>query len=130
MALTGDDINAIHTVLSTYGHIVDDHDWERGHEVFADDFVFDRSSFGQPDLNGLADIQATFLGRNMYAHFTGNVTLQEQPDGTVRAHSKFIGFPNEGQPVTGDYDDILVKTAVGWRLQRRSATVRQRKFFE
>lgn len=130
MTLTAEDINAIHTVLSTYGHIVDDHDWERGHEVFAEDFVFDRSAFGLPDLHGLEDIVATFLGRNMYAHFTGNVTLAEQDDGTVRAHSKFIGFPNEAPPVTGDYHDILVKTDAGWRLQRRSADVRQRKFFD
>lgn len=130
MALTADDILEIHNVLATYGHVVDDHDWERGHEVFAEDFVFDRSAFGQADLNGLKDIVATFLGRNMYAHFTGNVTMEAQADGTVRAHSKFISFPNEGQPVTGDYDDILVRTDAGWRLQRRSASVRQRKFFD
>lgn len=130
MTLTSDDILAIHALLADYGHIVDDHDWDRAHEVFAEDFVFDRSAFGIPDLHGIEDIVRTFLGRNMYAHFTGNVTLDEAADGTVNAHSKFIGFPNEGQPVTGDYYDTIVRTAAGWRLQRRRAEVRQRKFFD
>lgn len=130
MALTAEDILEIHSVLTKYGHVVDDHDWDRVHEVFSDDFVFDRSPYGLPDLNGIADIVKTFLGRNMYGHFTGNITLAEEDDGTVSAHSKFIGFPNEGQPITGDYHDTLVRTEHGWRLQRRRAETRQRKFFD
>ncbi len=130
MTLTSDDILQIHAMLADYGHIVDDHDWDRAHEVFAEDFVFDRSAFGIPDLHGIEDIVRTFLGRNMYAHFTGNITLAEANDGSVTAHSKFIGFPNEGPPVTGDYFDIIVRTPAGWRLKRRRAEVRQRKFFD
>ncbi|HMM40407.1 MAG TPA: nuclear transport factor 2 family protein [Thermomicrobiales bacterium] len=130
MTLTSDDILQIHALLADYGHIVDDHDWDRAHEVFAEDFVFDRSAFGQADLIGIADIVRTFLGRNMYAHFTGNIKLAENADGTVAAHSKFISFANDGTPSTGDYHDTIVRTAAGWRLQRRRAEVRQRKFFD
>ena len=130
MTLTSDDILQIHALLADYGHIVDDHDWDRAHEVFAEDFVFDRSAFGIPDLHGIEDIVRTFLGRNMYAHFTGNTTLTEGDAGAVEAHSKFIGFPNDGPPVTGDYYDTIVRTTAGWRLQRRRAEVRQRKFFD
>lgn len=130
MSITSTDILQIHALLADYGHIVDDHDWDRANEVFADDFVFDNSAFGIPDLHGIEDIVRTFLGRNMYAHFTGNITLSEVSDGTVAAHSKFIAFPNEAPPVTGDYYDTIVRTADGWRLQRRRAEVRQRKFFD
>lgn len=127
--MTPDDRAAIHEVLADYGHVVDDHDWDRAHEVFAEDFVFEMGG-GRPDLHGIADIVATFKGRNMYAHVTMNTTLTEDPDGTVHAHSKFLGFPNEGPPVTGDYRDELVRTPQGWRLRRRRAEIRARKFFD
>ncbi|HBY45241.1 MAG TPA: nuclear transport factor 2 family protein [Thermomicrobiales bacterium] len=130
MTLTADDILQIHALLADYGHIVDDHDWGRVDEVFAEDFIFDRSAYGIPDLHGAADIIRTFLGRNMYAHFTGNTTLTEAIDGVVNAHSKFIAFPNDGPPMTGDYYDTIVLTQAGWRLQRRRAETRQRKFFD
>jgi 3-phenylpropionate/cinnamic acid dioxygenase small subunit len=128
--VTPDDAMQISKLLADYGHVVDDHDWDRAHEVFADDFVFDMSASGRSDLHGIADIVATFKGRNMYAHVTTNTSLTEDDDGTVRAHSKFIGFPNEGPPVTGDYYDEVTKTPAGWRLRRRRAELRQRKFFD
>ena len=127
--LSTEDTLAIQALLADYGHVVDDHDWDRAHEVFAEDFVFERGD-GRPDLHGIADVVATFKGRNMYAHVTTNTTISEDDDGTVRAHSKFLGFPNEGQPVTGDYRDVVVRTPQGWRLQRRYAEVRARKFFD
>lgn len=127
--LSTEDTLAIQALLADYGHVVDDHDWDRAHEVFAEDFVFERGD-GRPDLHGIADVVATFKGRNMYAHVTTNTTISEDDDGTVRAHSKFLGFPNEGRPVTGDYRDVVVRTPQGWRLQRRYAEVRARKFFD
>lgn len=127
--ITPQDAMEIHQVLADYGHVVDDHDWDRAHEVFAEDFVFDRGN-GGPDLHGIADIVANFKGRNMYGHITTNTTLTEDDDGTTRAHSKFIAFPNEGPPVTGDYHDELVHTTAGWRLRHRRADIRQRKFFD
>jgi hypothetical protein len=128
--LTADDIVEITMVLAKYGHVVDDHDWARAHEVFAEDFVFDLSSAGQPDLIGVADVIATFKGRNLYAHVTTNTVVSEDADGIVRAHSKMIGFPNEAAPITGDYHDELIRTPAGWRLHRRRYVVRQRQFFD
>ncbi len=127
--LTPADHIEIREVLADYGHVVDDHDWDRAEDVFTPDVVFE-SNNGEMVLNGIGDIVATFRGRNMYAHVTTNTTLRENSDGTVSAHSKFLGFPNEGPPVTGDYRDRLVRTAAGWRLARRSAEIRQRKFFD
>jgi hypothetical protein len=129
--VTPEDALQIQTVLADYGHVVDDHEWDRAHEVFADGFVFDMSPYGVPDLHGIADLVATFKGRNMYAHLTVNTTLREGTgDDEVIAHSRFIGFPNEGPPITGDYHDVVVRTADGWRLLRRRAETRQRRFFD
>lgn len=127
--LTPADHIEIREVLADYGHIVDDHDWDRAEDVFMPDVVFE-SNNGEMVLNGISDIVATFRGRNMYAHVTTNTTLRQNSDGTVSAHSKFLGFPNEGPPVTGDYRDQLVRTAAGWRLAHRSAEIRERKFFD
>ncbi|MGV0836151.1 nuclear transport factor 2 family protein [Mycolicibacterium thermoresistibile] len=128
--MNSEDALEIQMLLADYGHVVDDHDWDRADEVFAEDFVFDMSGVGRPDLHGIADIVENFKGRNMYAHVTTNTTMRRQDDDTVSAHSKFIGFPNEGPPVTGDYYDQIVRTPAGWRLKHRSAEIRQRKFFD
>ena len=128
MLTPGDHIE-IREVLADYGHVVDDHDWDRAEDVFTPNIVFE-SNNGEMVLNGIGDIVASFKGRNMYAHVTTNTTLRENADGTVSAHSKFIGFPNEGQPLTGDYRDRLVRTSAGWRLAHRSVEIRQRKFFD
>lgn len=125
-----DDVVEIHQVLALYGHVVDDHDWDRADQVFAADFVFDLSDSGRPNLHGIGDIVATFKGRNAYAHHTTNVVVTEDDDGTVRAHSKLVCFPNEGPPFTGDYYDVMARTPAGWRIARRRAELRQRKFFD
>ena len=127
--LTPEDHIEIREVLADYGHVVDDHDWDRAEDVFLPDVVFESPATDMA-LHGISDIVATFKGRNMYAHVTTNTTLRENADGSVRAHSKFIGFPNEGPPVTGDYRDRLVRTPAGWRLAHRVAEIRARKFFE
>lgn len=128
--LSADDIVAIHRVLAEYGHVVDDHDWGRAHEVFTEDVVFDRGEAGQPNLHGISDIVATFRGRNAYAHHTTNIVVTEAADGAVHVHSKLLCFPNEGTPFTGDYYDTMARTPAGWRISHRRAERRQRKFFD
>lgn len=128
--LTHDDILNIHEVLAEYGHVVDDHDWDRADQVFAEDFVFDRSGSGRPDLHGIDEVVATFKGRNAYAHHTTNIVVREDEHGTVRAHSKMLCFPNEGPPFTGDYYDVMARTPAGWRIAYRRAELRNRKFFD
>jgi ketosteroid isomerase-like protein len=127
--LTPADHTDIHQVLADYGHIVDDHDWDRAEDAFVTDVVFETGS-GQPVLHGIVDIVATFKGRNAYAHHTTNVTLAENDDDTVHAHSKLLCFPNEGPPFTGDYYDTLVRTPAGWRIAHRRSEVRHRQFFD
>ena len=77
VTLTTADLIDIRQLLATYGLVVDDHLWDRVDEVFAEDFVFDRSAFGIPDLHGAADVIATFKGRNLYAHHTTDVVITE-----------------------------------------------------
>lgn len=80
--LSADDHMQIHQVLAEYGHIVDDHDWDRAHQVFTEDFVFELGDDG-PDLHGIANIVAAFKGRNIYAHHSTNIAVNEDDDGTA-----------------------------------------------
>ncbi|MGX5682167.1 nuclear transport factor 2 family protein [Schumannella luteola] len=118
----------IEEVIAIYGHVVDDNAWDRAHLVFSDDFVFDFSEFGRPNLNGVAELKDALRGRRVYSHHSTNVVIEEQPDGTARVRSKFIGFPNEGPPISGDYRDLFVRTPDGWRLARRRSSVRDPRF--
>lgn len=128
--LSAEDRAEIHQVLAEYGHVVDDHDWDRADQVFTADVTFDRGEADLPDLHGIADIVATFKGRNAYAHHTTNIVVTEDIGGSVRAHSKLLCFPNEGPPFTGDYYDTLARTPAGWRIAHRRAALRRRKFFD
>ena len=126
--LTTDDRTEIEQVIATYGHIVDDNAWDRAHLVFADDFVFDFSEFGRPNLNGVEELRSALTGRKVYSHHSTNIVIQEGDDGVVRVRSKFIGFPVEGSPISGDYRDEFTRTERGWRLVRRRSSVRDPRF--
>lgn len=126
--LTAADRTEIEQVIATYGHVVDDNAWDRAHLVFTPDFVFDFSEFGRPNLNGVSELRVALHGRKVYSHHSTNIVIQEGDDGIVRVRSKFIGFPNEGQPISGDYRDEFVRTAGGWRLSRRRSSVREPLF--
>lgn len=126
--LSADDRAEIEQVIATYGHVVDDNAWDRAHLVFSDSFVFDFSEFGRPNLHGVAELRAALTGRRVYSHHSTNIVMQLGEDGVVRVRSKFIGFPNEGPPISGDYRDEFVHTPEGWRLARRRSSVRDPQF--
>jgi hypothetical protein len=126
--LTADDIVEIEQVIAEYGHVVDNNRWERAHLVFARDFVYDFEAFGRPNIHGLLELREALRTRKVYSHHSTNVSVVETEEGFARAHSKFIGFPNEGYPISGDYSDDFVRTDEGWRLLRRRSSVREPSF--
>ena len=125
--LTADDIVEIEQVIAEYGHVVDNNRWERAHLVFARDFVYDFSAHERPNLHGVIELREALKSRKVYSHHSTNVSVVETAEG-ARAHSKFIGFPSEGFPISGDYSDDFVRTDVGWRLVRRRSSVREPSF--
>ena len=128
MTLTPEDRAEIEQVIAAYGHVVDDNAWTSAHLVFAENFVFDFSHFGRPNLNGVSELRAALKGRKVYSHHSTNIVIQEVDDDTARVRSKFIGFSNEGPPISGDYRDVFMRTTAGWRLSRRRSSVRDPRF--
>ena len=126
--LTSDDIIEIEQVIARYGHVVDNNRWEQAHLVFARDFVYDFSAFDRPNINGIFELQQALKTRKVYSHHSTDVSVIETAEGRARVHSKFIGFPGEGFPISGDFSDDFVRTENGWRLLRRRSSVREPSF--
>jgi hypothetical protein len=51
--------------------------------------------------------------------------LADQPDGSVRARSKGIGVYADGTAGSVTYEDTVVHTAEGWRIDARTVAPRR-----
>ena len=123
------DVVEITQVLGRYGQIVDERAWEELGDVFTDDAVFDTGDFGQGCQVGLAAIRAMFeAGSQPYSVNIVNIVVRDadQP-GAARAHSKNIGLLPKGRVGSARYDDLLVRTAAGWRVSQRVARAPRRE---
>jgi 3-phenylpropionate/cinnamic acid dioxygenase small subunit len=119
---------AIHELLGLYGHLIDERRWDELDQVFTADAVYDATDFGQAVTTSLADLLAHWtsdLTIHPLAHHATNIVVSEDPDGTVRVHSKGLGVGRKGRVGSATYDDVAVPTAAGWRLARRTARLRR-----
>ena len=111
------DIVDIHQLMALYTHLLDNREFGRLGEVFADDAEADYSSGGVTRrLTGLDDI-VTFLSdaNASSAHHISNVFVYEQ-DGAVCARTKFFVPYTRSQHdphrwYGGDYEDVLIRTS-------------------
>lgn len=122
------DIIEIHQLVALYGHAADASDQSLLPLVFTEDAVVDTRPCGPGDLvEGRAAIAAWFaLGKPPHppSHHTTN-TFAFEEGGEVRVRSKwFVINRNDGTGVTGDYDDVVVRTSEGWRIRHRLVTPR------
>jgi hypothetical protein len=119
---------AIHEVLGLYGHLIDERRWSDLDQVLAEDVVFDATAFGQNVTRSLADLVEVWtadLSIHPLAHHVTNIVITEDSDGTVRVLSKAIGVGRTGRVSSGTYDDVVVRTAAGWRVKHRIALLRR-----
>ena len=128
MALTHQDIVEIQQVQALYGHAVDAPDQSLLPRVFTEDAVFDGRPCGGNDLyEGLDAISAWFaLGKPPHpkAHHLMNCWVYED-GGRVRVKAKWIvRNPKDGVIYLGDYDDVMQRTADGWRIRHRLVSTR------
>lgn len=124
------DIVDIQQLMALYTHLLDNREFGRLGEVFADDAQADYSSGGVTRrFTGLHDIVAFLSSANASsAHHISNVFVYEQ-DGTVCVRTKF--FVPYTRPhhdphrwYGGDYEDVLIRTSDGWRIRRRTVAAR------
>jgi SnoaL-like domain len=129
MASRTEDRLALHELIALHGHLFDMGELDRLDELFTDDVVYDIEDLGGGVLRGIAAIReaARSLGdQNPLGHHTTNVTISDLDDDTARVRSKGIGVGTDGTVSTVIYDDVVHRTAQGWRLARRKVRPRQR----
>jgi hypothetical protein len=122
MPLTADDRVAIHELMALHGHLSDDGRIEDLHLLLAEDAVYDVSAFGLGEVQGLPalrDLFASAPGDQPAGHHVTNVMVAERADGTASVRSKGLSVMADGTAGTVVYEDIVVRTGAGWRIQRR-----------
>ncbi len=130
MPLSTDDKIELHELAARYGDIIDDRNWQALDTIFTEDAVFEVVKL--VTMNGLAEIKRYMdeEGRHPLAHLITNIYTQEDQHG-VRLFSRGV-FPisseskNAGHRVFyGSYYDVVVRTAPGWRVSRRTFSAKR-----
>ena len=124
MALTTDDIVAIHQLVALHGHIVDGREWHRLGELFTRDVVYDVTALGQGTIRGIEEFRALSAAfaddeRNPVGHHVTNVVVSEAADGGAAVRSKGIGVLRDGRTGSVAYADRVTRTPDGWRIAAR-----------
>lgn len=124
----GDDIAAVINVVNLYPIAVDTQQWALLDRVFTPDATTDFG--GGAAFSGLRAIKHTFDAIHAPFDATQHVTTNHQVviEGDRASclsyvHGRFIRLGVEGGTMfesTGWYDDELVRTADGWRIQTRN----------
>lgn len=130
MPLRMDDRLAIHELLHLHGHIMDAGAFDRMHELFTADVVYDLRDYGGAELHGIdaiADAARALGDGNPLGHHVTNVVITsgDGDGGTAEAISKGLGVRADGSCGTVVYHDQLRREAVGWRIARRRVTPRR-----
>lgn len=127
-ALTSADIEELRLLLARFAHVFDNGDTPALEEVFTEDGVIVLAGPGR-EFRGLAAIREfnTGLGGQSPDHHTLDTVFHvdpEDPYGTVRARSRYLAVLPDGSVHNGDYLDVLVRTAKGWRIAHRRSVPR------
>ena len=128
MTLGPDDRAEITELLARHGHLFDDGEFDRLDLLFTASVRYDVTAFGGGVLEGIEAIRAATLAlgdHNPVGHHVTNVVLTEQPDGSVRARSKGIGIYADGTAGSVTYEDEIVRTDDGWRIDARTVAPRR-----
>jgi len=128
VTLGPDDRAEITELLARHGHLFDDGEFDRLDLLFTASVRYDVTAFGGGVLEGIEAIRAATLAlgdRNPVGHHVTNVVLTEQPDGSVWARSKGVGIYADGTAGSVTYEDEIVRTGDGWRIDARTVAPRR-----
>ena len=128
-----EDWSAILAVLNRYAEMVDTRSWQLAEQVFTDDAT---GAYGGENIVGgpgalVAFFRSRLDGCGPTQHLLGNYSIgvhgdEAQARCSARMHHQGAGERAGLEPYEafGDYEDLLVRTADGWRIRRRSLTIR------
>jgi hypothetical protein len=109
--------------LARYGHVVDRGELDRLDSVFTTDVRYDMSAVGLPVMVGVDALRAGALRlgpQNPVAHHVTDVMVLEADEDEAVVQSKGLMLTVEGTIRTVTHDDVLHRTAAGWRIASRT----------
>lgn len=126
--LSVEDRLAIHELIALYGHIIDERQFSRTHEVFSEGAVYDVSDFGQAVIVGrdaIVELWSQPDARHPLAHHATNVIVTPLSATRARVASKGVGVGRAGGTGSATYLDVVEKLPEGWRIVERKALLRR-----
>ena len=125
MPITTADRLAIHELVALHGHLADDRRPQHLDQLLTADGAYDVSAYGLGVVQGLDALARLFTaapGNQPRGHHVTNVIVTEEPDSADRARvrSKGLAVMPDGRADTVVYEDVVVRTPVGWRISLRT----------
>lgn len=123
------DKDAIEHIIKLYGYVIDDKEWDRLGEVFAENgaFIVEGADIDCQGLPAIDSFMRTMV--HPLAHYSTNIDIDvaEGAD-SARARVKIWAPRADGTALIGTYHDELVRTPSGWRFTRRYVAVAERRW--
>ena len=121
--MRANDFADLQQLLSRYCHIVDAKSWDDLGQIFTEDGSMTVTGI-YPVHTGLAALKELYgvKMRHPIAHNSTSVVVIADEGDRLRVESKFITVRSTGLCGTGLYEDVVVRTPAGWRIQTRLAT--------
>jgi hypothetical protein len=117
LPLPVEDMIEIEQLLGRYGNIADN--IAALDQFFTDDVVLVPQIAGVEPLRGIEALRQAITNLEGPSHNTTPPAISVDPDGTVRAWSRYISFRPDGSIANGEYLDVLRHTPAGWRVSFR-----------
>ena len=126
MSISIEDKLSIHELVSRYGYLIDEKEFDRLGEIFTEDAKFEFVGFDLDSCDGLLAIQNMMHKSTQHplAHHATNIVI-DLIEGDLRVLSKGIGVGHNGRVGSVTYKDKLQKTDRGWRIKHRICELRQ-----
>ena len=119
--MNANDFVELQQLLNRYCHIVDTKAWGDLDQIFTPDGSVTVADV-YPKTTGLEGLRDLYGRMNHpVAHTSSTLIVVESGDDTARLSSKWVTVRKEGLCGTGVYDDVVVRTAAGWRIHERIA---------
>ena len=117
-----DDYVEIQQLLARYCHVVDGKQWDQLASIFTPDASVTVAGI-YPTTTGLEAIIRLYstVMRHPLAHESTSLIVTEESETVTRIASKWVTVRANGNAGAGVYEDEVVHTAEGWRIQSRVA---------
>ena len=125
--ISSDDYVQIQRLFIRYSNMIDERQYSRIDEVFTDDAIYDATAFGLGRHAGKTEIASCLLAaepNHPLLHVPINAEVGTDDQGVVRSFSRCLAILDTGAVSQCTYNDVLVKTAAGWRIDERIITPR------